>query len=306
MFNTMLNTMIMLAIVISTGYYLQKKQIINDEVKNKLTYILLNVSMPATFFMSFQLERTEETIATAKTIILLSILMHFFFMFVGFILTKLMKAKKDEAGIIIFSLTFKNLTYVGLPIITALYMDRQPAFYVTLFCIPFNILAFSLGPMLLTKESGVKIKLSDFTNNINFSVLIGIAFFLFGITIPKPIASAFSTIAQLTIPVSLFLTGALLTKSDFKTLFKEYKVLFISFVNLIILPILFILILKPINTDPFLKEFAQVMSLLPSASLTLILTDRYNGNIDFAGKLVLATTFFSLFTAVLLSGIIFM
>ncbi len=305
MFNTMLNTMIMLSIVISTGFYLQKKQIINDEVKNKLTYILLNVSMPATFFMSFQIKRTPELLSAAKTILILSLLMHLFFMLIGFILTKIMKSKKDEAGIIIFSLTFKNLSYIGLPIMTALYVDKQPGFFVTLYCITFNILAFSLGPMLLTKESGVKIKLSDFSNNINISVVLGFLCFLFGITMPKPVATALSTISQLTIPVSLFLTGALLTKSDFKTIFKEYKVLFVSFVNLIILPILFFTILKPINADPFLKEFASVMSLLPSASLTLILTDRYNGNVDFAGKLVLTTTLFSLFTAVILSGIAF-
>ncbi len=305
MFTTMLNSMIMLSIVMALGFYLQKKDILTDHVRAKLTYILLNVSMPMTFFMSLQIDNTPELLQSAKIIILLSICMHFFFLLLGYVFARLLKAKKDEAGIIIFSLTFKNLTYIGLPILTALYFDMQPAFYVTLFCIPFNILSFSLGPVLLSKDSDVKIKLTDFTTNINFSIIVGIVFFLFGIKVPSPVGDAFNTIANLTIPVSLLLTGALLTKTKFRTVFKDSKVIIVSILNLIILPISFFLILKPITLDPFLVEFSTVMSLLPSASLTLILTDRYNGNIDFAGKLVLTTTIFSLFTVVILSGFMF-
>lgn len=305
MFYTMLSSMIMLSIVISLGFFLQKKGVLTSEVCAKLTFILLNVSMPMTFFMSLQVESSPELIKSAIVIIGLSLLMHLFFLLVGFISTKILRIKKEDSGIIIFSLAFKNLTYIGLPIITSLYFDMQPAFYVTLFCIPFNILSFSLGPVLLSDDENAKIKVTDFTTNINFSILIGIILFLLQIKVPKPVGDAFNTIANLTIPVSLLLTGALLTKTDFKTILKDSKVLIITFINLIILPILFIIILKPIKVDPFLIEFSSVMSLLPSASLTLILTERYKGNVDLAGKLVLTTTVCSLFTAVLLSGLVF-
>ncbi len=305
MFYTMLNSMIMLSIVIALGFYLQKKGILNDEVCSKLTFILLNVSMPMTFFMSLQVDATQELIKSAQIIIVLSLLMHLFFLFIGFIITRILKIDKKDSGVIIFSLAFKNLTYIGLPIITSLYFDMQPAFYVTLFCIPFNILSFSLGPVLLSNNSNTKIKLTDFTTNINFSIIIGVILFLIGLKVPKPVGDAFSTIANLTIPISLLLTGALLTKTKFKTIFKDYKVIAVTFINLIILPLLFILILKPINVDPFLIEFSSVMSLLPSASLTLILTQRYNGDVDLAGKLVLTTTVFSLITVVLLSSFAF-
>ncbi len=304
MFYTMLQSMTMLAIVMALGFYLQKKDILNDEVRSKLTYILLNISMPLTFFMSLQIDFTKELLDSAKTIVFLSFVMHFFFMAIGFIVSKILRAKKDEAGIIIFSLTFKNITYIGLPVLIALFSDNQPAFYVSLFCVPFNILAFSLGPVLLSKDENVKIKLSDFTTNINFSILIGFIFFLFSIKIPVVLADAFKIGSQLTIPVSLLLTGALLAKANFRTIFKEGKVLIVTIINLLVLPVLFLFILKLIKPDTFLFNLSYIMSLMPAASLTLILTDRYNGNVDFAGKVVLTTTIFSLVTVVLLSTLV--
>ncbi len=302
MFQTMLNSMTMLAIVMSLGYYLQKKDVLSDDVRGKLTYILLNISMPMTFFMSLQVDYTPELLQSAITIVLYSLLMHVFFLIIGYIITKVLKINNSEAGIVIFSLAFKNLTYIGLPVLISLFPDNKPAFYVSLFCIPFNVLSFSLGPKLLSSDENVKMKMSDFTTNINFSVLIGFIFFMFSIKVPSVVGNAFSTVSQLTIPLSLLLTGALLTKARLREIFKDVKVLIVSAINLIALPILFYIVLCVIKPDQFLGQFSVVMSLLPSASLTLILTDRYGGNVDFAGKIVLTTTLFSLFTAVLLSG----
>lgn len=305
MFITMLNSMIMLSIIIALGFYLKKRDILTEEVITKLTYLLLNVSMPFTFFISLNVACTPELLQSAKTILLISLAMHLFFMLIGYIITKILKSPKDEAGIIIFSLTFKNLTYIGLPVVMSLFGDQQPAFYVTLYCIPFNILSFSLGPVLLSSDKNVKVSLNDFKTNINLATLLGIIFFLFSLKLPSAIYSAFDTLAQMTIPVSLLLTGALLTRVDFKTIIKDKKVMLISAINLILLPILFFALLKPFSIDTFLNQFAIIMSLLPSASLTLILTNRYNGNGDFAGKIVLTTTLFSLFTSVLLSSLAF-
>ncbi len=304
MFYTMLNTMIMLALVIALGYYLQRKDVLSDDVRTKLTYILLDICMPAVFFMSLQIEATDELLASAKSMILATFAMHFFFLAVSFVFSKLIKATDDEKGIIIFSSTFKNLTYIGLPLVVSLFPDNNPAFYVTLYCIPFNVLAFSLGPKLLSNDKNTKIRLKDFTNKVNIATLLGLIFFFCNITVPRPIGDAIDTISQLTIPLSLLLTGALLTKANFKTIIKEPKVMIVSFFNLIILPLLFLGLLRVANFDDFTVSYSFIMSMLPAATLTILLTDRFKGNIDFAVKIIMTTTLFSLITTVLLVSFI--
>lgn len=299
MFKVMLDSLIMIAIIMSLGYYLQKKDILTDDVRKNVTYILLNICLPATFFMSFQVERTPDKVSAIFVVVGLSFLMHFVFFIFGHILARILNTTRDEEGVLVFSLAFKNLTYMGMPIILAMFSDYDPNFYVTLFCIPFNILTFSLAPILLSSEKGVKLKFSNFINNVNIAIVAGIVFFLLNIKIPTPIGDAFNTIAQLTIPASLLMTGALLTKSDLKSIFYDKKIIIITLVNLLVLPTVFYIIVSRIDIEKLFINISIVMSVLPSASLTVILTDKYNGNIDFAGKLVLATTIFSLFSIIL-------
>ncbi len=303
MLNTMIETMIMLAIIMSLGYYLQKRGVLNDNVRTNLTFILLRVSLPLTFFMSFQVTKSEELLSYAKDIIILSIILHSLFLVLGYFVSKIVKADKSEAGVVVFGTTFKNLTFLGFPMVVALFTDYEASFYGTLFCIPFNILTFTLGPIILPAHRNNKIYFKDFLTPINISIFIGIIFFAFELRVPYAIENAFRTIASMTIPVSLLLTGALLTKSDFRTIFKEPKVLFVAFVNLIVFPLVFLFIAKLFNFNTFALQFSFVMALLPSASMTLILTDKYDGNIDFAGKIVLLTTILSLFTVVFLGGV---
>ncbi|MFV0519368.1 MAG: AEC family transporter [Lachnospirales bacterium] len=303
MFYTMTNTMIMLGIVMGLGFYLQKKDVLNDEVRNKLTYILLNISLPLTFFKAFQVEKNDETLSLGVTILALSIFLHILFMVLGLVLAKVIKADDSEKGIIIFGCTFKNLTYIGFPVVLGVFASYQPTFYGTLFCIPFNVLTFSLGPVFLSGKKGEKIKLKDFLTNINLAVFLGILFFLLEIKLPYAIENSISVISNMTIPLSLLLTGALLTKSDFKTLLKEPKVLIVTFVSLIIYPLIYFALAYLFYGDTFVVDFTFIMALLPSATMTMILTDKYGGNIDFAGKIVLTTTVCSLFTVAILGGL---
>lgn len=303
MLNTMIDTMIMLTIIMSLGFYLQKRGILNDMVRSNLTHILLRVTLPLTFIMSFQVDKSDELLSYAKDIIILSVTCHFLFLALGYLVSKIIKADSSQAGVVIFATTFKNLTFIGFPIVTALFADYEATFYATLFCIPFNILTYSLGPIILPSEKSAKLDKKDFLTPINFSIVIGLVFFIFEIRLPVAVENAVESVASMTIPLSLLLTGALLTKSDFKTILKEPKVILTTIFNLVVFPLVFLFIAKVFNFSNFTIQFSFIMSLLPSASMTLILTDKYKGNVDFAGKTVLLTTVLSLFTVVFLSGI---
>lgn len=304
MFYTMLNAMIMLSLVIGTGFYLQKKDILNDDVRDNFTAVLLQICLPSMFLNSLQLDATPELMKSAFTMTIVAIFMHLLFLLVAYIFTKIIRAKDNEKGVIIVTCAFKNLSYIGLPIVMSLFPDNNPAFYMSLYCLPFNVIVFALAPKLLSDDANVKLKLGDFFNNINISIIVGILLFVFGIKFPKPIGNAFSTISQMTIPLSLFLTGALLTKSNIKTVLKEPLVMITSAFSLIILPLIFLGTLSLANVDTFTKQYAFIMASLPSGSMAMILTDKYKGNIDLAVKIVLTTTFFSLFTTVLLIGLV--
>lgn len=304
MFYTMLNTMTMLAIVMSVGYYLQKTDVLSDDVRTKATTILLDICMPSLFLMALQIDFTDEILKSAITMIIVSLVLHSSFLILSIIFGKIIKADNSEKGIITFSSTFKNTSYMGLPIVASLFPDNNPAFYMTLYCIPFNILAFSIAPKLLPANGNQKIRIKDFLNNINIAVIIGLILFFNNIKIPSTLGNAFNTISQMCVPLSLFLTGALLAKSRLRTVLKEPKTMLTCAFNLLFIPIVALALLNLAKVDHFTKVYAYIMATLPAGSLSLILTDRYNGNVDFSAKIVLSTTFFSLFTAVLLIGLV--
>ena len=44
---TLMNSIILMAILMAIGYYLRNKSILNDDAENSITFILVNITIPA-------------------------------------------------------------------------------------------------------------------------------------------------------------------------------------------------------------------------------------------------------------------
>ena len=103
----------------------------------------------------------------------------------------------------------------------------------------------------------------------------------------------------------MFIIGYQLGGMRFRSLLGEWQVYVISFVKLMIVPLMTLILVKLLAGDMSLMEKVAVMSFaMPVASATVLFSRQYRGETDFATKVVLLSTLLSLITIPLFAIII--
>ena len=115
--------------------------------------------------------------------------------------------------------------------------------------------------------------------------------------IPDIVLKISSTVGAAAIPCMLILIGASLY--PFPVMKDKRDLAYLSLLRLILLPFLFIILVKllPLNED--VKNIAYIVSLMPAAVTSTVLTRRYGGDPDFAAQAAVITTLLSIITVTL-------
>ena len=153
-----INQMIQLFLIIGLGYFMQKKNILNDELNSKLNYIVISITTPAMIFSS-----VCSTTITDKSMVIYTLgvatAVYLLLPVISFILVKIMRIPLPQQGLYMFMTIFSNIGFMGFPIMKALF-GNDAVFYTALFNILFNLEVFTLGVILINYGNDVKMKLN--------------------------------------------------------------------------------------------------------------------------------------------------
>ncbi len=301
MFKTVSYSLIALCIMMGFGFFFSKRKILDDVMSSKISYILLNLSMPCMVITAMQIDFSVELLHDALICFGVFIGIQIFGAVCGILLGKVMEQGSDDKGITTFSLIFPNVMYIGFPVIkTAL--GATGFFYANMCSTVFNLACFSFGIKIIAGR-GVKLKLSQMLSPACIASVVGFVFFIFGIRPWEPINTAISGIAATTVPLSMLIIGSMLANADAKTFFADIKLYIISALRLLILPVIIYFALRPFIADKTLLLTLTLLSGMPVATVCAIFAQNSGRNALYASKLVFLTTVLSIVTLPLLSVI---
>ncbi len=300
MFFIVFDNMLSLFFIMAMGFIAAKLKIIDDTISSALSTVLINITLPATIISAMQRPFSIGALKEIILVLVVTCLIYAFSIFIGMIALKCMKADQSEKNIYLFACTFSNMVYMGFPVISAIF-GHEALFYGSIANIVFNLVAFSIGILMIKKDTtnttDIKKYLIDALKSIPIiAVFIGLIIFFAGIKLPQPLFSAFSMTGAVTVPLSMLIVGALLSKSNFLEMFNSIHTYFITFLRLIVIPLLVLLVLKHFITNKTLLGVLVIITAMPPASLTVIFAEKYGGNAPLASKVVFISTLFSVFT----------
>lgn len=293
----LINQLIQLFIVICMGYLLYKINIFNEEVTQKLTKLLLHVSMPAMILSSVLAQTERPPVNEVVEVFIIALAMFVLLPVIGIIVAKLMRMPKEQQGLYIFMTTFSNVGFMGFPIIDALYGEKG-VFYAAIINIIFNVAVYTYGTVMMHYGTGKKADL-NFKKLITPGILCSIAAILIyaaDISFPAPIESAIDKIGSITTPIAMMLIGATLAKMDVKSVFNDWRVYMFSVVKQLILPILLFYAANIFIKNEFILGITLIMFLMPVANTALLFATEYKRDEKLAAKTVFITTLMSLAT----------
>lgn len=282
-----------LFIIILVGYFVRKFNLLDDHCTSKLSTLTMTVFLPSMIISSMQINFDSKMIQILL-LLFTSLIMYIVSIIIAFLLKYILKCNdKKDLGIYQYIVVFSNVAFMGYPVIEAV-LGHEAIFYTAIFNLPFNLFSFTLGIYLLSKGStsrGFSIK--SLISPATIAIVIGLFLFVTGLRLPQFINEPLEMLGSITTPISMIIIGSLLANSSALDCFVNKKLYIVTFIRLLVLPVIVYFILKGWINDKMILAIPVVISSMPAAANTAIMANQYDSNITLASQCVFFTTLFS-------------
>ena len=263
--------MAMLVILLALGYLCARLKLVGPEFNKGLSKLVINFFLVGMILSSVINKEMELTGAEALTGFLMLALMMLICFAIAWISPGVLRIKDGDKGMYRMLVAFMNNGFMGFPIVAAIY-GEDAVFFASLSNIPFNLLLYSAGVMLLREGSdGEKFKLRNAINAPLVATLIATIILVLKIPVPAIIDDTVDTISSATVPLSMMCIGLSLGSVSLKDAFVHPRLYGLSFVRLVVCPLIVWFVMSFFITNPVILGTIVILSACPSAVICSIL-----------------------------------
>lgn len=285
---------VILYLIAFVGFFADKSKIFVRADATKLVDLIFNLILPFAIINSFlSMERTKEHIRGLIVSVLLAALTHLFAIAVTSLCFR--KRQKAERGVYHYAIVFSNAAFLALPLAQSV-VGEEGVFYSSCYVAVFNVLAFTYG---ISQISAGKAKInlkSLFLNPGSVSVLIGIPLFLLQVKLPDFLLDTMERVGACNSPMAMIVFGTFLANCNFKNFFVKKEVYFVSFLRLILIPVIMLFVFKLIGVSGNMLIALTISASAPVATNTAMYAAKYENDTALSSELVGQTSIFSIAT----------
>lgn len=292
-FSTIITQIIVLFLIMVVGFFARKRNIINEQVNKGLTEFLLNITLPFMIITSFNFNFSFDMLQKSGAVLVYTLCIFLISYIIGRILFR--KYPQDIKSVLMFSAMFSNCGFMGFPVIQNIY-GKEGVFYAALFNMPFTILVWTVGIGLYSGEKDFSSIKRALLNPGTISVYIGLFLFVFSIKLPAFIYNTLEMVGGMTTPLSMIVIGAMLGGMNIREVFTSLPSYYSTLVRLIIVPLVVFAMLKLLGASGMSFGVLVLISAMPVAANTAIMSEKYGANSGFASKCIFISTVLSAVT----------
>ena len=283
--NSITSQVLTLFLIVVVGLIAAKVNIFTDDVRKKMSDMLLNIVSPLLILKSFQIDYSQEILGNMGVTALAAVCVIGLGIIVGKLIFK--KAPEDKRSVLWYASAFPNCGYLGIPVVGGIFGD-EGVIYVAVFMMVFQVYMWTAGILIFTGKTEKWYK--PLTRPGMIAVIIGLLTFTFGIKYPVPLYNTFSMVGGMTSPLAMLLVGAFLSDSTIKEMVTDKHTYLIALLRFAVYPTLTYFALKPFGIPYVVFATIVLLSSMPAATNTVILATKFDGNPKFASRMVTMTT----------------
>lgn len=292
---TLINSIVLMAILMIIGYYLRNKGVINDDAEDAFVYILVYVTSPAMIINTLVIDFSIEQFRTGLKLFFLAVIFNMILVILGNIAAAKI-TDKEKKKIVKYSLVLMNGGFMGYPLISQMF-GQDGMFYATMFNTP-NIIfmwTYGIGVLLEGKKDKSRYR-QMFINPGMVGVYAGVFIYFSQIYIPVFARNLLDLLTNVTTVISMIIIGSKIANIGIRSSIFDKKAYYVLFWRLFISPLVMILILKILKFDLIISQIYVIYSALPVAVMMPIMAQKYGSDDIFASKIVVITHLASLVT----------
>ena len=293
--DALIHTLLKIAIYLLIGFICKKAKWITDEAERSLTNLILYIFMSGTVIYSFATELNLRNLSNYFGILLIAAGVEIFSLLLASFIYRPFAKEKQKA--LRYGTVVSNGGMIGLPIIQSLF-GTAGALITNIYLVPQRIFIYTEAERIFNpdyKSSFKGFMKSLFINPITFSMLIGLLPSLFNFEYPAFILGVCDSLGKCTAPVSLIIVGSILANTTLAQKI-DWSVLAGCAVRLLLIPITVLCATRIIGFDSILSIIVALLSGMPMASTTALMSQKYHQDASYASRCVFTSTVLSLFT----------
>lgn len=296
MVGVVFDSVISLFLIMLVGVYGVKRNIITKDLTQGLISFLLKITLPLMVISSFTISFDSSIKNNLGKGFFYSIIAYIVLIIASYLL--LIPVKGHKKTIIHFANVFTNTGYIGFPVLNAIY-GPEGVVYGSIFNMFFVLFVWTYGVLLfkgyMERDQLKKELMATILNPSIIAVIIGISIMVIDIKIPKLLNNSISLVGSISGPLSMIITGAILSRSSLKNSLKDWKIYYGLLVKMAIIPLILYLISHLVERTT-VSNSVLIIASMPAAIMTSIFAENYNKEKDFATIIVLMSTLLSVIT----------
>ena len=311
--------------IVLAGYAAGRLGYMGGDFDKRLSSLIIDITCPA-LIISSTMSGTLPDRQLILPLLGISLLTYIILTGVAFLLPRLLTRRRDDEGIIGFALMFGNVSFIGYPVVASIF-GHEAVFYAAVLNMVNTFAVFTIGTMLLTKESpndksqtsarpkdacyqrdarNLKSQTSNLHSTILYSspmiaVYLAMIIVAFGIdNIPYIISQPLTLIGNITVPAALLIIGSSMSKLSLRTMLGNRTVYATTLFRLGLLPLGLYALTTVMGFSPLVVSINTVVIAMPVATYGTILCLKLGRDTSLITELTFITTLLSVITIPLL------
>ena len=296
-FSATINQMLVLFTFMALGYFLNFKGILPLNTSTAISRLETNVLVPCLVFNTFYKYCTVKNMSEKWLYIVYGVAIMVVSLLIGVFLAKLFAKEDYLQKIYTYSFAVANFSFMGNAVVLGIF-GEDVLFDYMIFTLPLCLYVYSFGTASLIPKSKENSKFSFkvFLNPMCMSMLFGAVAGVTGLPLPKFLITAISSAGACMSPLAMILTGFVVANFSIITLAKVKRIYLASVLRLVVLPLVFVLVLKLLNTDSTIIMLTLCATAMPLGLNTVVFPAAYGGDTTPGASMALISHLMSIIT----------
>jgi len=299
-----LDTFLEMAVIffgITMGYVGNKLHILGGDMDQKLSKLLVNLIVPCLLVGSVASAKSFPTGEDLADLLWVTLLFYVMQIVVALVLARVVGGTTEQIGVWRYSMMFSNTIFIGYPVLVAL-MGKEILLYAGILVMPANVMAYTLGPLLLT--GAMRFRWQQMVSPCVVASVTALVMALGQIRLPVLVGECLNFLGDTTTPLSLLLVGSLLAGMSARQIFAVPRLWIVTMLRLIAIPFLFWLMLRGMPLKQDIVDMAVIILAMPVSMSAPMICMEFGGDVDCMTKMTFLSTVVSIFTIPLMAALL--
>lgn len=289
---TTVSKVVIILIMIAVGYWITKKGMLTERGAQEITSILIKIVTPCLIINSFLTSGSDLN----PMEMLLSVVAAFlsFVVSIAISLVAFRKEPEERKKVLRFSIIFSNSGFMGIPLIQGIVGDKG-VIYASFFIAVFNLVCWTYGYRMMSGKGHLSWKAILFNPGI-IGLVIGLPLYFLHLPLPAIVMEPIGFFSDLNTPLAMLIIGSYIAKVDIHSFVSDIGVYKMTFLRLILSPLILLPILYLFKPEPVLFISCMIQSACPVAANAVLFAVQYKADSQLASKAVAVSTVLSVLT----------